>query len=69
MDYVITVCDRAAESPGLSERGEHEHRSRGPSRRRGSAEDRIAAFRLARDAIRARVGEFVTALEARADDA
>ncbi len=67
-DYVITVCDSAAEAcpvfPGAARR---EHWSfADPAAVQGSVEERIGAFRDARDAIRARVAHFVTTLEGRA---
>jgi arsenate reductase len=66
-DYAVTVCDQAAEAcpvfPGASAM---EHWSfPDPAMAHGPAEERTAAFRQARDAIRARVAAFVYRIEAR----
>lgn len=55
MDYVVTVCDSAREAcPYLPARVRNLHESfADPSAATGSAEDKRAAFRHARDAIRA----------------
>jgi arsenate reductase (thioredoxin) len=68
-DDVITVCDAAAEAcpvfPGATSR---QHWSfPDPATVQGSVADQLAAFRLARDAVRARVAAFTVALEARPD--
>jgi arsenate reductase len=53
-DYVLTVCDDAKEScplfPGPTNRIHHSFDD--PASVRGSEEERLAAFRLVRDAIR-----------------
>lgn len=60
-DYVITVCDDANESCPVFPNARHRlHWSfPDPSRAEGTAEERLAVFRSVRDAIRARVGQFV----------
>lgn len=68
-DHVITVCDDAAEAcPVFPGAANLQHWSfADPAAVRGSAADRLAAFRLTRNAIRARVAAFAMALEARPD--
>lgn len=68
-DYVITVCDSAAEEcPIFPGAAYVEHWSfADPAASEGTSEERLAAFRQARDAIRARVARFVTTLEGRAE--
>jgi arsenate reductase len=62
-DYVITVCDEANETCPVFPNARHRlHWSfPDPSRVKGTREERLAFFRAVRDAIRARVGEFLTA--------
>jgi arsenate reductase len=62
-DYVITVCDDANENcPVFPNARRRLHWSfPDPSGGQGTPEDRLAAFRSVRDAIRARVEEFLTA--------
>jgi arsenate reductase len=62
-DYVVTVCDDANEACPVFPNARHRlHWSfPDPSGGQGTPEDRLAAFRSVRDAIRARVGEFLTA--------
>ena len=64
---MITVCNSAAEAcpifPGAA-RVEHWDFA-DPAAVEGSAAERLAAFRATRDAMRARVARFATALEAR----
>ena len=61
-DYVITVCDRANEScPAFPGDTERIHWSLDdPSEATGTAEQRLRAFRLVRDAIQQRLRTFVT---------
>ena len=64
-DYVLTVCDSAHEVcpiyPGHANRI---HRAfRDPAARRGSDEERLAAFRDVRDRIRAYLGDLVSELQ------
>jgi arsenate reductase len=70
-DYVITVCDRAAEAcpifPGAASMEHWDFAD--PAAVEGSPAERMAAFRLTRDAIRASVARFATTLEARRVDA
>jgi arsenate reductase len=60
-DYVVTVCDQAAEScpvfPGTAERLHWPLPD--PSKAEGSEEERLAAYRAVRDRIRERVEGFV----------
>ena len=62
-DYVITVCDDANETCPVFPNARHRlHWSvPDPSRAQGTREERLAFFRAIRDAIRARVEEFLTA--------
>jgi len=62
-DYVITVCDDANETCPVFPNTRHRlHWSfPDPSRAEGRREERLAFFRAIRDAIRARVEEFLTA--------
>jgi arsenate reductase len=62
-DYVITVCDDANETCPVFPNARHRlHWSfPDPSRAEGTREERLAFFRAIRDAIRARVEEFLTA--------
>jgi len=59
-DYVITVCDNAKEScPIFPARTKRIHWSIGdPAAAQGSEEERLAAFRHARDELRARLQAF-----------
>ena len=59
-DYVITVCDNAKEScPVFPAKTKRIHWSiEDPSAVQGSEEERLAAFRLARDELRARLKAF-----------
>jgi arsenate reductase len=59
-DYVITVCDNAKEScPVFPARTQRIHWSlEDPAAVQGSEEERLAAFRLARDGLRARLKAF-----------
>jgi len=59
-DYVITVCDNAKEScPVFSAKTRHIHWSiEDPAAAQGSEEERLAAFRRARDELRARLRAF-----------
>jgi arsenate reductase len=59
-DYVITVCDNAKEScPVFPARTKRIHWSiEDPAAVQGSEEERLAAFRLARDELRARLQAF-----------
>jgi arsenate reductase len=59
-DYVITVCDNAKEScPVFPARTKRIHWSiEDPAAVQGSEEERLAAFRLARDELRARLRAF-----------
>jgi arsenate reductase len=61
-DYVITVCDDANEACPVFPNARHRfHWSfADPSRAQGTPEERLAFFRAIRDAIRARVEEFLT---------
>jgi arsenate reductase len=60
-DYVITVCDSANERcpffPGAAQRVHWSFDD--PSAATGTDEERLAAFRRVRDAIRARLGEWL----------
>ena len=60
-DYVITVCDNAKEScPMFPTKTKRIHWSiLDPAALQGSEEERLAAFRLARDELRARLQAFV----------
>jgi arsenate reductase len=62
-DYVITVCDDANEAcPVFSNAAHRLHWSfPDPSRAEGTREERLVVFRSVRDAIRARVEEFLAA--------
>jgi len=62
-DYVVTVCDDANEACPVFPNARHRfHWSfADPSRAQGTPEERLAFFRAIRDAIRARVEEFLTA--------
>ena len=62
-DYVITVCDDANETCPVFHNARHRlHWSLpDPSRVEGTREERLSVFRAVRDAIRARVEEFLTA--------
>jgi arsenate reductase len=59
-DYVITVCDNAKEScPVFPAKTRHIHWSiEDPATAQGSEEKRLAAFRRARDELRARLQAF-----------
>ena len=59
-DYVITVCDNAKEScPVFPAKTRHIHWSiEDPAAAQGSEEERLAAFRRARDELRARLRAF-----------
>jgi arsenate reductase len=59
-DYLITVCDNAKEScPIFPAKTKRIHWSiEDPSAVQGSEEERLAAFRLARDELRARLKAF-----------
>ncbi len=59
-DYVITVCDNAKEScPIFPAKTQRVHWSiEDPAAVQGSEKDRLAAFRLARDELRARLKAF-----------
>ncbi len=63
-DYVITVCDAAAERcpvfPGAAKRVHWSVED--PAKARGSEEERLAAFRAARDALRAHIEAFVASI-------
>ncbi len=62
--YVITVCDKAAETcpvfPGIAERIHWSFED--PAAVQGGEETRLAAFRLIRDQIAERFGPFAAAL-------
>lgn len=60
-DYVITVCDAAAERcPVFPGRARRLHWSiEDPANATGTEEERIRAFRAARDALRAHIEEFL----------
>lgn len=60
-DYVITVCDNAKEScPIFPAKTKRIHWSiEDPAAVQGSEEERLAAFRLVRDELRARLQAFV----------
>jgi arsenate reductase len=62
-DYVITVCDDANEAcPAFPNARHRLHWGfPDPSRDEGASEKRLVTFRSVRDAIRARVEEFLTA--------
>ena len=66
-DYVITVCDDANEScPVFPNARNRLHWSfPDPSRAEGTPEERLAVFRAVRDAVRARIEEFVADEERR----
>jgi arsenate reductase len=66
-DYVVTVCDDANEScPVFPNARQRLHWSfPDPSRAEGTAEQRLAVFRAVRDAIRARVEQFMAGEERR----
>lgn len=61
-DYVITVCDAAAERcplfPGAAKRLHWSIED--PAKARGSEKERLHAFRAARDALWKRIEEFLT---------
>lgn len=63
-DYVITVCDNAAENcpvfPGKAERIHWSFDD--PAEAKGSEEDVLAEFRRVRDEIKAKLAAFVTEL-------
>ena len=61
-DYVITVCDAAAERcPVFPGRARRLHWSiEDPANATGTEEQRIRAFRAARDTLRAHIEEFLT---------
>jgi arsenate reductase (thioredoxin) len=60
-DFVITVCDHAAEAcPTFPGKTQHIHWSfEDPAAVEGSAEERLAAFRRIRDQIRERLKAFI----------
>jgi arsenate reductase (thioredoxin) len=62
-DYVITVCDDANETcPIFPNARQRLHWSLpDPSRAEGTPEERLVTFRAVRDAVRARVEEFLAA--------
>ena len=62
-DYVITVCDDANEACPVFPNTRHRLHwgLPDPSRDEGTREERLVTFRSVRDAIRARVDEFLTA--------
>ncbi len=62
-DYVITVCDQAREACPLFPGGREQlHWSfADPAAASGNEEERLAAFRRVREAIRQRIEEFVAA--------
>jgi len=62
-DYVITVCDDANEACPVFPNARYRLHwgFPDPSRDEGTSEQRLATFRSVRDAIRARVDEFLTA--------
>lgn len=65
-DYVITVCDHAAETCPVffGKVGQRVHMGfRDPAAAQGSRDEVLAAFREVRDEIRARFAEWVAALE------
>ena len=66
-DYAITVCDDANEAcPVFPNARQRLHWSfPDPSRAGGTAEQRLAVFRAVRDAIRARVEQFMAGEERR----
>jgi arsenate reductase len=66
-DYVVTVCDDANESCPVFPNARHRlHWSfPDPSRAEGTAEQRLAVFRAVRDAIKARVEQFMAGEERR----
>ena len=66
-DYVITVCDDANEAcPVFPNARQRLHWSfPDPSRAEGTVEQRLAVFRAVRDAIRARVEQFMAGEERR----
>jgi len=66
-DYVITVCDDANESCPVFPNARHRlHWSfPDPSRSGGTGEQRLAVFRAVRDAIKARVEQFMAGEERR----
>ncbi len=61
-DYVVTVCDQAAEScPVFSQKANQLHWSLpDPSKAAGSVEDQMAVYRSVRDRIRTSVEELST---------
>ncbi len=61
-DYVITVCDQAAEGcPVFPGKARRLHWSLpDPSKATGSEEERLAVYREVRDRIRANIEEFVS---------
>jgi arsenate reductase len=63
-DYVIAVCDAAAERcpvfPGAAKRLHWSIDD--PAKARGTDEERLLAFRAARDALQRRIEEFVTSV-------
>ena len=63
-DYVITVCDDANETCPVFPNARHRlHWSfPDPSRVEGTREERLSVFRAIRDAIRARVEQFLAAI-------
>jgi arsenate reductase len=63
-DYVITVCDEAREACPLLDGGKQLHWSLSdPSRAGGTMEQKIAAFRNARDELSALVADFLAGAE------
>jgi arsenate reductase (thioredoxin) len=63
-DYVITVCDEARESCPVLQSGKQLHWSLSdPSRVGGNIEQKVAAFRDARDRLSALVADFVAGAE------
>jgi len=66
-DYVVTVCDDANEAcPVFPNARQRLHWSfPDPSRAEGTVEQRLAVFRAVRDAIRARVEQFMAGEERR----
>jgi arsenate reductase len=70
-DYVITVCDDANETcpvfPGAQRRLHWSFPD--PSRADGAPEERLAVFRTVRDAIKARIDQFLRAAGAQGESA
>jgi arsenate reductase len=68
-DYVITVCDSAAEScPIFPGAATIEHWSfADPAAVEGTSEERLSAFRFTRDSMRGRVARFASTIEARTE--